>query len=85
MVYNNPRFFPTHFTAVVREIRHKQSSLPAHCPNYIAFWQNFNSEMINILDLGDISSARGTEAVLPIWLRIWNATQNGAFNVKVVS
>lgn len=39
----------------------------------------------HILDLGDISSARGTEAVLPIWLRIWNATQNGAFNLKVVS
>jgi predicted dinucleotide-binding enzyme len=39
----------------------------------------------NILDLGDISSARGTEAVLPIWLRIWSATQNGAFNLKVVS
>ena len=39
----------------------------------------------NILDLGDITSARGTEAVLPIWLRIWSATQNGAFNFKVVS
>lgn len=39
----------------------------------------------NLLDLGDISSARGTEAVLPIWLRIWGATQNGAFNFKVVS
>ena len=39
----------------------------------------------NILDLGDISSSRGTEAVLPIWLRIWSATQNGAFNFKVVS
>lgn len=39
----------------------------------------------NILDLGDISEARGTESVLPIWLRIWKATQNGAFNFKVVS
>ena len=39
----------------------------------------------NLLDLGDISTARGSEAVLPIWLRIWNATQNGAFNFKVVS
>ena len=39
----------------------------------------------NILDLGDISAARGTEAVLPVWLRIWSATQNGAFNLKVVS
>lgn len=39
----------------------------------------------NILDLGDITSARGTEAILPVWLRIWSATQNGAFNLKVVS
>ena len=39
----------------------------------------------NLLDLGNISSARGTEAVLPIWLRIWTATQNGAFNMKIVS
>lgn len=39
----------------------------------------------NCLDLGDISAARGTEAVLPVWLRIWGATQNGAFNFKVVS
>lgn len=39
----------------------------------------------NILDLGDISSARGTEAVLPVWLRIWGATQTGAFNFKIVN
>ena len=39
----------------------------------------------NILDLGDITGARGSEAVLPIWLRIWTATQNGAFNFKIVS
>jgi predicted dinucleotide-binding enzyme len=38
----------------------------------------------SILDLGDITNARGTEAVLPIWLRVWGATQNGAFNFKVV-
>lgn len=39
----------------------------------------------NILDLGDITAARGTEAVLPIWLRVWGATQNGAFNFKIIS
>lgn len=38
-----------------------------------------------LLDLGDLSAARGTEAVLPVWLRIWGATQNGAFNFRVVS
>ena len=38
----------------------------------------------NILDLGDISGARATEAILPIWLRVWGVTQNGAFNFKLV-
>ncbi|TCJ12169.1 NADP oxidoreductase [Flaviaesturariibacter flavus] len=50
-----------------------------------ALLNEFGWKNENILDLGDISSARGTEAVLPVWLRIWNATQNGAFNFKVVS
>jgi 8-hydroxy-5-deazaflavin:NADPH oxidoreductase len=39
----------------------------------------------NIIDLGDITTARGTEMYLPLWLRIWGATQNGAFNIKIVS
>lgn len=39
----------------------------------------------NILDLGDISTARGTEMYLPLWLRIWGATKNGAFNIRIVS
>jgi len=38
----------------------------------------------NILDLGDITSARGPEMYLPIWLRIYGATNNGAFNIKIV-
>jgi 8-hydroxy-5-deazaflavin:NADPH oxidoreductase len=39
----------------------------------------------NILDLGDITTARGTEMFLAIWLRIYGATNNGAFNIKIVS
>jgi predicted dinucleotide-binding enzyme len=39
----------------------------------------------NLLDLGDITSARGTELILPIWLRVMSVKQNGAFNFKVVS
>ena len=38
-----------------------------------------------VLDLGDITNARGCESVLPIWIRIWGATKNGAFNFKVVA
>ncbi|MBX2968564.1 MAG: NAD(P)-binding domain-containing protein [Cyclobacteriaceae bacterium] len=47
--------------------------------------KEFGWQEKNILDLGDITNARGTEAVLPIWLRVWAATQNGAFNFKLVS
>jgi 8-hydroxy-5-deazaflavin:NADPH oxidoreductase len=38
----------------------------------------------NILDLGDITAARATEALLPIWLRVMGVTKNGAFNFKLV-
>ncbi|MFM2376755.1 MAG: hypothetical protein RLZZ165_1852 [Bacteroidota bacterium] len=39
----------------------------------------------NILDLGDITKARGTEMFLPLWLSIYGATNNGAFNIKIIS
>lgn len=39
----------------------------------------------NILDLGDITKSRGTEMYLPLWLSIYGATNNGAFNIKIVS
>jgi predicted dinucleotide-binding enzyme len=38
-----------------------------------------------LMDLGDLTAARATEAVLPIWLRVYGATKNGAFNFKVVA
>ncbi len=38
----------------------------------------------DIIDLGDITTARGTEMYLPLWLRLWGATQAPMFNVKVV-
>lgn len=39
----------------------------------------------NILDLGNITTARGTEMYLPLWLSIYGSTNNGAFNIKIVS
>ncbi len=39
----------------------------------------------NILDLGDITKSRGLEMYLPLWLSIYGATNNGAFNIKIVS
>ncbi len=39
----------------------------------------------NIQDLGDITKSRSTEMYLPLWLSIYGATNNGAFNIKIVS
>lgn len=38
----------------------------------------------NITDVGDITSARGTEMLLPIWLRLWGALETPTFNFKIV-
>jgi predicted dinucleotide-binding enzyme len=37
----------------------------------------------DVIDLGDITSARGAEMILPIWLRIWGALGTGEFNFKI--
>ena len=37
-----------------------------------------------IVDLGDITGARGAEMYLLLWLRLFGAVQTGDFNVKVV-
>ncbi|MFO0659276.1 MAG: NAD(P)-binding domain-containing protein [Polyangiaceae bacterium] len=38
----------------------------------------------DIVDLGDISTARGTESYLLLWLRLWGALKTPDFNIKVV-
>lgn len=38
----------------------------------------------DIVDLGDITTARGTEMMLPIWVRVWGATGNPMFSFKLV-
>ena len=37
----------------------------------------------DVIDLGDITSARGAEMILPVWLRIWGALGTGEFNFKI--
>jgi 8-hydroxy-5-deazaflavin:NADPH oxidoreductase len=37
----------------------------------------------NIYDLGDISTARGTEMILPLWVRIFGKSQTPFFNFHV--
>jgi predicted dinucleotide-binding enzyme len=38
----------------------------------------------HVIDLGDITTARGMEMYLPIWLRLWGAVGTGLFNIKVI-
>ena len=42
--------------------------------------KSFGWQPDQILDLGDISNARGTEMLLPIWLRLWGALGTAEFN-----
>jgi predicted dinucleotide-binding enzyme len=38
----------------------------------------------HILDLGDITTARGPEMYLPLWLRLWGELGTGVLNIQVV-
>jgi 8-hydroxy-5-deazaflavin:NADPH oxidoreductase len=38
----------------------------------------------DIIDLGDITTARGTEMVLPIWVRLFGVFQKPIYNFKIV-
>ena len=37
----------------------------------------------DVLDLGDVSTARGPEMYMALWLRLWGATRTASVNVKV--
>ncbi len=38
----------------------------------------------HIIDLGDITTARGTEMMMPFWLRLWGSLKTPMFNYKIV-
>lgn len=38
----------------------------------------------NIIDLGDITSARATEMYLALWVRVMGSLNTGVFNIKIV-
>lgn len=46
--------------------------------------KSFGWKESNMIDLGDITSARGTEQLLPIWIRLYGALKNPMFNFKIV-
>jgi len=46
--------------------------------------QSFGWPADKIIDLGDISNARGTEMYLPLWIRLMGALGTPQFNIAVV-
>jgi len=38
----------------------------------------------DVIDLGDITNARGSEMFLPLWVRLYGALQTPMFNIKIV-
>ena len=46
--------------------------------------QSFGWKESEIIDLGDISTSRGSEQLLPIWTRIYSGVGNPMFNFKIV-
>ncbi|MFF5053555.1 NADPH-dependent F420 reductase [Micromonospora sp. NPDC000663] len=38
----------------------------------------------DVIDLGDLSTARGTEMLMPLWLRLYGRLDTAVFNLKVV-
>lgn len=47
---------------------------------YLKDWFGWN----DIIDLGDITSARAAEMLLPIWIRLFGLLKTPAFNFKIV-
>jgi 8-hydroxy-5-deazaflavin:NADPH oxidoreductase len=45
--------------------------------------ENFGWKQSNIMDLGDITTARGTEMFLPLWLRVFGKIQTPFFNINI--
>ncbi len=37
-----------------------------------------------MIDLGDVSTARGAEMLLPVWLRLMGALGTPMFNFKII-
>ena len=50
-----------------------------------ALLQDFGWPAEDVLDLGSIAAARGTEAYVTLWLRFWAATGTRVVNIKVIS
>lgn len=46
--------------------------------------QQFGWKKQNVIDLGDITTTRGTEQLLPLWIRLWGTLGTPNFNFRIV-
>jgi predicted dinucleotide-binding enzyme len=51
----------------------------------VTLLQSFGWKERNIIDMGDITTARGTEQLVAIWVRLYGALKNPMFNFKIVT
>ncbi len=52
----------------------------AHVSGLLTTWFGWK----HIIDLGDITTARGTEMYFPLWVRLWGALGTPVFNIQVI-
>jgi 8-hydroxy-5-deazaflavin:NADPH oxidoreductase len=45
--------------------------------------KSFGWKEENMIDMGDITTARGTEMLLPIWVRLFGTFKHGVFNFHI--
>jgi len=78
-VMANPKLVPgNHTVFICGNDTHAKTKVKG----FLTDWFGWKKE--NILDLGDITNARGTEMLLPIWVRLYGALKNPMFNFHVV-
>jgi len=53
-------------------------------PRVIELLESFGWPAASVIDLGDLTAARGMEAYLLLWIRLSSALGTGHFNVRVV-
>jgi predicted dinucleotide-binding enzyme len=58
-----------------------QAEAKTQVTEILADWFGWQRE--NIIDLGDITNARATEMLLPIWLRLWGVFGHPNFNFQL--
>ncbi len=57
-----------------------EAGAKAQVIGYLKAWFGWK----HVIDLGDITTARGTEMILPLWVRLFGTLQTPMFNFRIV-